>query len=289
MVLGENQILGQAKDAYSSACAMHTAGKVIHRLFHQAFRVGKMVRTDTEMGKGACSVSSAAVEMIKERLKNIDNPVILFVGINQMIALAADGLNKLEAGKFIFANRTESRAVAFGDKYGATGFSLDKLIDLMIEADVIFSCTGSSVPIITGDMIDAAMKSKTARKLLVMDLAVPRDVEIEKDYHSDISLYDLEDIKDFVHSQQAKREAAIPAAEEIIDRKMAEFIYWFEHVQQEPIYNGLGDAFEEIYRQELGTLIEGLPADKRNKFNRAGKKMINKLLNLKVKNNTVNE
>ena len=84
MVLGENQILGQIKEAYSSACAVGAAGKVIHRLFHQAFRVGKQVRSDTSMGRGACSVSSVAVDMLKTKIDRLDKPSILFVGINRM-------------------------------------------------------------------------------------------------------------------------------------------------------------------------------------------------------------
>jgi len=283
MVLGENQIMGQAKDAYSSACAVRTAGKVIHRLFHQAFRVGKLVRTDTEMGKGACSVSSAAVELIKDKINGVDNPVILFVGINQMVALAADGLNKFETGEFLFANRTEAKAKAFAEKYGGRGFGFDKLTGLISKADVMISCTGSRTPVISGDMIAGAVKSKAGGKLLIMDMAIPRDVDIEKNQMPDVSVFDLEDIKDFVRNQQAKREEAIPAAEEIINRKLGEFIYWFDHVRQEPIYNGLGDTFDEIFREELGALIEGLPPDTRDRFDRAGKKMINKLLLVKLK------
>jgi glutamyl-tRNA reductase len=106
MVLGENQILGQVKDAYSSACAVKSVGKVLHRLFHQAFRVGKQVRSDTEMGKGACSVSSAAVEMLRSKTKDIDRPSILFIGINQMIGLAAGKLMSAHHSRLYFANRT---------------------------------------------------------------------------------------------------------------------------------------------------------------------------------------
>ena len=149
MVLGENQILGQIKDAYSSACAVKVAGKIIHRLFHQAFRVGKLVRTVTDMGKGSCSVSTAAVGLLKSHLDAEARPAVLFVGTSKMIALAASSWSRLHHSRLMFANRTQAASEVLAAKYGASHYSLDDLPSLLAEADIVISCTGSPEPIIT--------------------------------------------------------------------------------------------------------------------------------------------
>jgi len=283
VVLGENQIMGQLKDAYTSACAVKTAGKIIHRLFHQAFRVGKQVRTDTEMGKGSCSVSSAAIELLQTKIEQMNKPSILFIGINQMIALAAAGISRLEYGQLAFANRTPQKAETFAANFDSLGYPLTYLPELIRAADIIITCTGSDEPIITGDLIDSVFQASPGKKLLIVDLAIPRDVEIEKDYNSNIEIYDLEDIKEHVKKYQQRRELAIPQAQEIIDQKLSEFNYWFEHLRYEPLYNGLGDTFEAIRQDELASLRDKLPPELRDEIEIATKALVHKLLQIKVK------
>ncbi len=282
MVLGENQVLGQIKDAYSSACAVKAAGKVIHRLFHQAFRVGKQVRSDTEMGKGACSVSSAAVEMLKSRIGRLDSPTVLFVGINQMTALAASGLSRLNGGKFLFANRTVQKAIEFAVKFSAGGYPLEKLPSLLEQADIVITCTGSQLPIITHEMIDQLVAAHPAKKLTIMDMAVPRDVELEKDHYSNVELFDLEDVRSFVKDQQAKREQAIFDSETIVERKLDEFMYWFDHVRYEPVYYEFSDSWEAIRQQEMEAVLQKLEPNLRKKVDRATRRLVERLAAMKA-------
>jgi glutamyl-tRNA reductase len=282
MVLGENEILGQAKEAYSSACAVKSAGKIIHRLFHQAFRVGKEVRTDTEMGKGACSVSSAAIELLKTRLNEFERPVFLLVGVNQMISLAATSLAKLDYNNFIFANRTRENADLLAKRFRAESHSLDQLDNLLARADVCITCTGSSRPVVTRAMIDEHPES-FEKPLLVLDMAVPRDTDFESDQAKGVEVLDLDNIQKFVRNQQEKRLEAVPEAEKIINHRMNEFMYWFNHVRHEPLYNGLEDTFEEIRQKELSPVFNNLPPDLKDEINRATRSMINKLLQVKVR------
>jgi glutamyl-tRNA reductase len=286
MILGENQIISQLREAYSSACAVKASGKIIHRLFHQAFRVGKSVRTNTEMGKGACSISSAAVKLLKTKLKKTDHPAILFVGINQMIALAASNLHKLEFDQFTFANRTIEKAVSHADKYNSKGFSLNELPNLLINADVVITCTGSNYPIITKPMLENLTASRPNKKLIFMDMAIPRDVESEKDDYDNIEILDLEDVNWFVKDQQAIREQSIPRAEEIIEHKLDEFIYWYNHVCLEPAYNGYDNLFENIRRQEMEAILKELGPIEQDRVEKATKNLVNKLLQIKLKTNT---
>nr|MBN2276401.1 glutamyl-tRNA reductase [candidate division Zixibacteria bacterium] len=285
MVLGENQIVGQIKDAYSSACAVKAAGKVLHRLFHQAFRVGKQVRTDTEMGKGACSVSSAAIELLKNRLEKISEPRILFVGINQMISMAATGLNQLYYEQFIFANRTEEKAVAMAQKYNSRGYSLERLPELLHRADIVISCTGAPDAIIRAKMIDDLLDKNPDKKLTMLDMAIPRDIEVDKNSYENIEILDLEDIQNFVREQQVKRELAIPQAELIIDQKLSEFTYWYDHVRHEPMYNGIHEAYENARQSELADVIENLPDELREQIDRATRRLVSRLSHLQARLN----
>ncbi len=280
MVLGENQILGQTKEAYSFACLAKSAGKIIHRLLHQAFRAGKLIRTETEMGKGACSVSSAATELIKIKLKGFDTPGILFVGANQMVTLAASNLDRLEQRKFHFINRTPEKAERLAIKYNCPASGLDQLEKLLAESDVVITCTGATEPIITSSMLSRVSENHPDKKLLLMDMAIPRDIENDHGAFPNFQIYNLEDVKGFVKDQQKKRERAIPEAEEIIDRRLAEFMYWLNLVRREGLYDGDYNKLEKIRQEEMGPLIDKLPPELQNKFNKATRKFTGRIFHL---------
>jgi glutamyl-tRNA reductase len=299
VVIGENQILGQIKTAYSSACAVRSAGKVIHRLFHQAFRVGKRVRSDTGIGKGACSVSTAAVEMISGKVGALESPAILFVGINQMVQLAARRLARMNGVRLTFANRTPAKAREFATGFRAAqarGFGLDRLPELLAEADVVISCTSSPGPVITrGTMEEAATlrrsmgrdMDRAGRGLVIVDLAIPRDVEAESEAvgggSAAVTVYDMEDIKRFVADRQQQRRSEIPQAEEIIGRKLDEFNYWYGHVQYEPLYNGNGRLMEAIREEELAPIIEKLPPALQKQLNGATRRLVHRVAKAAIK------
>jgi glutamyl-tRNA reductase len=280
MVLGENQILGQVKEAYSSACAVQGAGKILHRLFHQAFRIGKQVRTDTEMGRGACSVSSAAVEMLSHKIAAIAAPSILFIGANQMIGLAAMKLARVECVRLAFANRSPAKAAHLAAKFGGEGHGIDRLTDLMADADVVISCTSSPGPVISRRMLDEQCGRRKRGRCVLMDLAIPRDIDCEHKCGDGYEVFDLEDVKRFVESQQNRRADAIPQAEEIIDHRLREFAYWYEHVQHEPVYCGNGRALESVCREELAPLIQKLTPELRAELERTSRRLVERVLQI---------
>ncbi len=288
MVVGENEILGQVKDAYSSACNVKSAGKVIHRLFHQAFRIGKQVRSDTELGHGACSVSTATIDMLKPHLEAIPHPAILFIGLNQMITLAAARLKRRGYDRFLFANRTPQRAVEFAEQYAASGHGLDELPTILPNADIIISCTGSNDPVITDDMIGGILAAHPDKKLVITDMAIPRDVELKNEY-TGVICYDLEGVKSHVDSQQSKRVDAVPDAESIVDRKLEQFMYWFDHVRHEPIYNGLNEIFETIRREEMKRVMQELPLESRDAVDRATRRLLERIMQIKARTDAVPE
>ncbi len=278
MVLGENQILGQVKEAYSSACAIKTAGKVIHRLFHQAFRVGKQIRSDTEMGKGACSVSSASMELLTSKVNGLQNPTVLFIGVNQMITLAASNLSRSHPGRFLFANRTKEKAEQLALRYGSEGYGLDALPSLLGKADIVITCTGSETPLITASMMHTALKEQNKKKQLIMDMAMPRDVEFDSNQFPTVSVFNLEDVQRYVQAQQRKREAAIPQAEEIVERRLDEFMYWFDHVRHEILSDSIIESFDSLRKQELEGIMSKLSPELQDELDTATTKLVDTLI-----------
>ncbi|UCC43170.1 MAG: glutamyl-tRNA reductase [Candidatus Zixiibacteriota bacterium] len=280
MVLGENQILGQLRDAYSSACAVKSAGKIIHRLLHQAFRAGKQVRSDTDMGKGACSVAAAAVELLRDSADIPDRPVILFVGVNRMISLAADRFSRSHHSKLIFANRTEAKAHSLASKFNGEGASLDRLTDMITEADVVFSCTSATEPIITARMLEEVVGRRSDRTCVIMDLAIPRDVERLSASYPTLQVYDMDDIKRLIAQQQERRAEAVPQAEEILQQRLSEFKYWYHHVLHEPIYNGRSNTLEAIREEELASIVTKLPPELQTELNKASRRLVDRVINI---------
>jgi glutamyl-tRNA reductase len=225
-VVGESEVLGQVKDAYSAACAAGSAGKLIHRLFHQAFRVGKRVRTDTGIGRGACSVGSAAVEMLGERLAERHRTNVLIVGVNRMTRIAATRLAADHRCRLTFANRTASKAEALADTVGAEGYGLEVLPMLMSRSDVAIFCTSSPDPIVTREMMAGVSSGRASRPIVLVDLAVPRDVDVPDGWDPRVEVIDLDDIGRFVAGRQREREREVPHAEAIIRGVLDEFQRW---------------------------------------------------------------
>ncbi len=282
MIVGENQILGQIKDAYSSACAVKSAGKVMHRLFHQAFRAGKQVRSDTELGQGACSISTATIDMLKPKLQAIDHPLILMIGVNQMIALAVSRLKRRGYDRFMFANRTKQAADELAAEHHAEGFGLDDLPALLSRADVVISCTGSPQPIITDKIVEDVFARTPDKHLVIADMAIPRDVEIDTS-RTGIDYYSLDDVKAHAESGQSSRQDAIPDAESLIERKLDQFMYWFDHIRHEPMYNGLTETFEQIRHDEMKRVVKDMPPEVRDTVDRATRRIVERIMQIKIR------
>ncbi|HOP07627.1 MAG TPA: glutamyl-tRNA reductase [candidate division Zixibacteria bacterium] len=283
MVLGENQIFGQVKEAYSSSCRVKMTGKILHRVFHQAFRVGKQVRTDTEMGRGACSVSSAAIELLRSGLDLSTRPTVLFIGVNRMISLAASSWRKLHHKKLVFANRTPEKAIDLAAKFKGSGHGLDELPALLREADIVFTSTGSEQPIVTRKMLNDLFTDMPDKQLTVMDIAIPRDVEVSGEFHPGLKLLDMEDVQAFVDQRQSERAAAIPNAEAIIAERLQEFAYWYDHIKHEFTYDSLSEKFEAIKDQELAPIFNLLPSQYHRAVREAAERMAHKMAQVKYR------
>jgi glutamyl-tRNA reductase len=157
------------------------------------------------------------------------------------------------------------------------------LLDLLARADVVVSCTGSADPIFTTNMADRLLSLYPDKRLTIMDMAVPRDVEFSSQYAEGISVYDLEHVQQHVEKQKEKRLQEVPGAEEIVEKRLAEFVYWYHHLRNETLLNGLSDSFEAIRQMELATVLKRLDPGVRDEVDQATSRMVHRLLKIAMR------
>lgn len=244
MVLGEPQILGQIKTAYSEALNHQTVGKSLGRLFQHAFTVAKQVRTDTAIGSSPVSVAFAAVSLAKQIFTNLSESTALLIGAGETIELAARHLHDNGIGRIIIANRTIERAHNLAVQVNGYAINLSEMPNHVAEADIVISSTASQLPILGKGTVERALKERKRRPIFMVDIAVPRDIEPEVGNLEDIYLYCVDDLHDIIEENlQSRRDAALQA-EEIIDSQVEHFIAWLRTQDAVPVIRAIRDSAE---------------------------------------------
>jgi glutamyl-tRNA reductase len=224
MVLGESQILGQMKDAFSEAVACGSISTTFNRLFQQVFTVAKEVRTNTAIGGCPVSVSSAALHFIKRIFpKALSNANILLLGAGATVELVLKHLTNETPQQIWIANRTRKNAETLAEKYQAKAITFSVLPKKLSEVDIIISATGGAQPVITQDMIPVRKNP-----LLMLDLAVPRNIEPVISEIENVFLYSIDDLKNIIQKNLQGREHAAEKAREVIKKKSGDFIHWLQ-------------------------------------------------------------
>ena len=226
LVLGEPQILGQMKQAYSQAKAAGSMALVMDRLFQRTFGVAKQVRTETEIGSSAVSVAFAAVNLAKHIFDSLDKVNVLLVGAGETIELVAKHLYENNVGKITVANRTLSRAEAMATQIGADVITLAQIPEKMCHADIVISSTGSTLPIIGKGMVEHALTQRKHRPIFMVDLAVPRDIEEQVADLEDVFLYTVDDLQGIIAQNMENRRKAAQEAETIVNSQSDSFMGW---------------------------------------------------------------
>jgi glutamyl-tRNA reductase len=226
LVLGEPQILGQMKQAYSQAKAAGSMALVLDRLFQRTFGVAKQVRTETDIGASAVSVAFASVSLAKHIFAKLENVNVLLVGAGETIELVAKHLYQNKVGKITVANRTLARAQEMAKKIGADVITLAQIPNKMNQADIVISSTGSTLPIIGKGMVEHALTKRKHRPIFMVDLAVPRDIEEQVSELEDVFLYTVDDLQTIIAENiQSRRKAAVQA-ESIVNSQSNHFMSW---------------------------------------------------------------
>jgi glutamyl-tRNA reductase len=251
MVLGEPQILGQMKDAFTTAHKVGVTGKILNRLFQQTFSVAKQIRTDTAIGTSAVSVASAAVQLARQIFSALEAQTVLLIGAGETIDLCARHLRSQNVKHIIIANRTVERAERLGSEVGAEAISLAEMPARLPEADIVISSTASQLPILGKGAVERALKARRHRPMFIVDLAVPRDVEAEVGDLNDVYLYTVDDLQDVVQTNLESRQSAALEAEKIIDAKVIDFMQWVQTLDVEPTIRALRNNADAIRETEL--------------------------------------
>ena len=251
LVLGEPQILGQMKSAFTTAHKAGVTGKILNRLFQQTFSVAKQVRTDTAIGASAVSVAFAAVSLARKIFQNLADKRVLLIGAGETIELVARHLREQGVQHVLVANRTVERAQLLADAIQGEAISLAEMPERLHEADIVISSTASQLPILGKGAVESALKQRRHRPMFMVDLAVPRDIETEVGELADIYLYTVDDLHDVIQENQQSRLEAAREAEKIIDIQVQDFMRWVRSLDSVPTIRALRDSADAVCAAEL--------------------------------------
>jgi len=251
MILGEPQILGQMKKAFSHAHQAGATGKILNRLFQHTFSVAKQVRTDTQVGASAVSVAYAAVDLAKRIFTDLSEQTVLLIGAGETIELVARHLKQNKVKHMIVANRSIERAQGLADEVGSEAISLAEIPQRLPDADIVVASTASTLPILGKGMVERALKARRHRPIFMVDLAVPRDIEQEVAELRDVYLYTVDDLNQVVDDNIGSRQAAAVEAEKIIDLQVVRFMRWMRSLDSVPTIRHLRERASELQITEL--------------------------------------
>ena len=280
MVLGEPQILGQMKEAVRIARESGALGTTLNKLFQSSFAVAKDVRSTTAIGANIVSMAAAAVRLAERIFETIANQNVLFIGAGEMIELCATHFAARNPKQIVIANRTIDRGRALADRFGATAIRLEDVGERLAEFDIVVSCTASQLPIIGLGLVERAIKARRHRPMFMVDLAVPRDVEVEVGGLDDVFLYTVDDLALVVESGVESRNSAVVDAEAIVAARVDAFLHWLQTRETVPVIRSLRDSAERMRRHEMEHALKLLAKgeDPASVLNQLSQRLTNKFL-----------
>jgi glutamyl-tRNA reductase len=251
MVLGEPQILGQMKQAVRAADQAGALGTLLHQLFQRTFSVAKEVRSQTAIGAHSVSMAAAAVHLAERVFGDLSQASVLFIGAGEMIELCATHFAALKPRQMVVANRTLERAQLLASRFTAKTLKLADIPDKLAGFDVIVSCTASTLPILGLGMVERVTLARRHRPMVMIDLAVPRDIEAEVGRLADVYLYSVDDLGRMVQSGTDARRAAVVQAEAIIETRVQNFMRWLQNREIVPAIIDYQHAADRVRESEL--------------------------------------
>ncbi len=261
MILGENQILHQVKEAYRVAGEQNATGKMLGKLFQKALEIGKRVRSETAIGHNAVSVSYAAVELARRIFGKLEGKTAMVVGVGEMSQLTLQHLVDQGVRQVLVANRTYQSAVNLAQKYGGEAVEFDDVPASLVRADIVISSTGAPGFVIGVDPVTKALSDRMQKPVLMIDIAVPRDVDPDVANISNVYLYNIDDLQSVVDRNVDERQKAAAHAREIVKEGSAQFVSWIGTLRVAPIIEGLMLRADEIAEAEVARImgkLEGL-------------------------------
>lgn len=281
LVVGEPQILGQVKSAYTTAADAQFTGTVLNRLFHLAFSAGKRVRTETGLGEGAVSVSYAAISLARKIFGDLKGLDVLVLGAGEMAKLTAVHLRAQAVQQITIASRTRTAAERLASHISADVVEWSEIGAAIERADILVTATGARAAILSRDDIARAMRARRERPLFIIDIAVPRDVDADAGSVEQVFLYNIDDLQGIVKENLTRRTTELERAEAIIDDETRKFAAWLQSREIIPTVVALRERFESIRRAELQRLqpkLHALPPEAQAQVDHITRLIVEKLL-----------
>ena len=258
MVLGEPQIFGQLKSAFAVATDAGTVGTELGRLFPRIFSIAKRVRTDTAIGENPVSVAYAAVDLASHIFTDLSKSNALLVGAGETIELVARHLIEAGVSRIVIANRTLGRARELAQKFSAEAVLLSEIPEQLLDADIIITSTASQLPILGKGAVEQALKIRKHRPFLMVDIAVPRDIEAQVGDLRDVYLYSVDDLREIVDQNLRSRRDEASKADEIIAEGVLRFLEERRSLAAVDVVKEYRQMAEQLREQELQRALRGL-------------------------------
>ena len=251
LVIGESQILGQVRTSLETAQRNDSAHLLLNEVFQRALKIGKRARTETDIGRGHLSISTAAVELAGRIFDRLDGKSALLLGAGEMMTLTAQYLVDSGIGRMIVANRTPERAAALAAAFAGEAMSLYEFPQHLHAVDIVISSTSAPDFVIGADMVRDAMGQRRGRPLFIIDIAVPRDVDPDVRELDNVFLFDIDDLEQVVQSNRKEREQEIGKVEALVEAEQAEFTHWLSALDAGPLIKAMRDQAEQLRHEEL--------------------------------------
>ncbi len=278
MILGEHQILGQVRDAHAVARAADTLGPLLDRLFSSAIHAGKRARAETDIGTGAVSVASAAVNLAERVFGDLRDRVVMVVGAGETGRLAARQFGGRRPSRLLIANRTIGRAAALAAEIGGEALGLDQLAEALPAVDVVVSATGSPGFVLTHAMVRSAVAVRPQRPLVLIDIAVPRDIEPSIGTLSNVFLYPIDALRTLVDKSLERRLHEVPRVAAIVDEECEKLMMWTRGLRVSPVVRELTEHFERVRAEEVRRSLRHFHPEEEAYLERMTKGLVNRLL-----------
>jgi glutamyl-tRNA reductase len=278
LLVGDNQVFKQVKDSFQIAEETNFAGYIMHRIFDAAIRTGKRAISETSISEGAVTVSYAAVQLTEKIFSNLSKKSALVIGAGETGEIAAKHLSEKGIGSLAVTNRTQDKADKLAQNLNAKVIPFTEFKDSIYTFDIIISATASPEILIRKDDVKTALKKRSNNPMILMDIAVPRDIDPETKKIDYVFYHDLDSLNIIVEQNLSKRKSEIPKVEKIIEEELDNFWEWYNSLQAAPAIKDLRDFFEEVRNEEVEKNKNKFSSQDQEKLDIVTKRIINKIL-----------
>jgi glutamyl-tRNA reductase len=278
LMIGDNQIFKQVKDSFLLSEELNFAGYFMRRVFDAAIRVGKRAITETGISEGAVTVSYAAVQLIEKIFSNLNKKTALVIGAGETGEIAARHLKDRGIGRLTITNRTYERAEKLAEALKANILPFTNFKGFLQEFDIVLSATSADNLILTKSEINSIMKKRSYAPLILMDVAIPRDIDPECKSIDYVFYHDIDSLNIIVEQNLAKRKEEIPKVEAIIEEELDSLFNWYNSLEVAPAIKNLRDYFEAVRSEEVEKNKNKFTSDDQEKLEIITKRIINKIL-----------